>query len=279
MEDEKASATATGVALLRVLHQRIDGEPRILEDPVSERLLDPRGVSRALSHLDRFQTPRGRGLRTHVLVRSRFSEEAMASAVGRGVKQIVQLGAGLDTFAHRQPEWARDARIFEVDHPSSQADKRRRLGTAGLPHPPNLTYAPVDFERESLRDGLERAGLDLSGPTFFSCLGVLMYLTGAAAQELFALLGTFPAGSELVLTFSPESDRTDSERRFAEKVASIGEPLRYFVSEAALTENLKHAGFSEVAFLSPAEISSRYLGQRSDGLEPPRRTTMAHARI
>ncbi len=106
-----------------------------------------------------------------------------------------------------------------------------------------------------------------------------MYLTETAAAELFEFLGRFPAGSELILTFSPDGKRTEADRRFEERVASVGEPLQNFISEEALVEKLKLAGFHQVAFVSPAEIASRYLRTRSDGLTPPRRTTLARARV
>lgn len=279
MDEQKPSATAAGVALLRVLHQKIDAEPRILRDDVSERLLDPRAVQWAIEHPDRFQTPASRGLRVHVVVRSRYSEDALGEAAARGVRQAVVLGAGLDTFAHRQPPWAKALRLFEVDHPASQEQKRQRLAAAGLAPPANLTYAPVNFEAESLREGLQRARLPSGEPTFFSCLGVLMYLTQATIDELFALLGGFPRGSELVFTFSPAAERTQAQRRLEQLVADVGEPMQTFVSEETLAAKLRRAGFDEVAFVPPEEIAARYMRDRRDGLTPPRRTTLGRARI
>ncbi len=277
MQEAKPSETARGVALLRVLHQRVDGKPTILEDPISERLLDPRTVSWAMDHLDQFQTPYSRGLRVHVVVRSRYSEDALAEAHARGVRQLVVLGAGLDTFAHRQPEWARDLRIFETDHPASREDKRRRLLTAGVAVPSNLVYAPVDFERESLLEGLARAGLDPAQPTFFSCLGVLMYLTEAAVGELFGFLGGFPTSSEVVLSFSPPRAPLERPSPTEERVAAVGEPFQTRLSEDALAAALQRAGFHGVVFPTSEEIGARYLQARTDGLQPPRRRTLARA--
>ena len=157
MQEQAPSATAAGVALLRALHQRIDAEPRILRDDVSERLLDPRALQWALDHQDRFQTTPSRGLRVHVVVRSRYAEDALAEAAARGTGQFVLLGAGLDTFAYRQPPWGQGLRVFEVDHPASQEQKRRRLAAASVAVPENLTFAPVNFEVESLHEGLHRS--------------------------------------------------------------------------------------------------------------------------
>ena len=130
-----------------------------------------------------------------------------------------------------------------------------------------------------MRAGLERAGLDFARPTFFSCLGVLMYLTESAIGELFGLLGGFPTGSELVFTFSPAGERTEGQRRLARRVAEVGEPLRSFFTEEDLRERLRGAGFREVTFVTPGELAERYLGDRTDGLERPRQATLGHARI
>jgi methyltransferase (TIGR00027 family) len=279
MQESKASETAKGVALLRVLHQKVDGKPTILHDPVSERLLDPSAVSWAMDHLDRFETPHARGLRVHVVVRSRYGEDALAEAQACGVCQLVVLGAGLDTFAYRQPRWAQALHIFETDHPASQEDKHRRLASASVHVPENLTYAPVDFERESLSEGLHRAGLDFAQPTFFSCLGVLMYLTQGAIDDLFAFLGSFPKHSEVVLSFLPQRDRTEGSSRMEERVAAVGEPLRSCFSEDALTAKLGKAGFPGVLFPTTEEIGTRYMQDRTDGLQPPRHKTLARARL
>src|SRR3569833_2473723 len=179
MAERSASMTARGVAMLRAAHQLIDAPPPILDDPVIVRLLGPDAEARIRSEVERAQSAPARGIRSHVKLHSRYTEDRLHAAVGRGVDQYVLLGAGLDTFAYRQPHWARSLTIIEVDHPSSQADKRRLLATAGVDVPSNVRYADVDFEHETLADGLRRAGVDFQRPTFFSWLGVTMSLTRA----------------------------------------------------------------------------------------------------
>ena len=166
------------------------------------RLLDG-GSSRAiLEHPDRFRTPASRAIRRDVLVRSRHAEDRLDDAVRRGVRQYVILGAGLDTFGYRQPSWARDLHSIEVDHTASQRDKRERLNRAGIGPPPNLRYAAADLEADALGPALEGAGLDTTRPAFVACLGVLINLGEAAADEIFAVAAKLPAGSEFVFTFS-----------------------------------------------------------------------------
>jgi methyltransferase (TIGR00027 family) len=126
--DRAASTTALGAAGLRAARLLLDDPPPIFEDPLALRLLDAGAARGILEHSDRFRTPSSRALRCDVLVRSRQAEDRLAGAVRGGVRQYVILGAGLDTFSYRQPPWARDLRIIEVDHASSGRDKQQRLG-------------------------------------------------------------------------------------------------------------------------------------------------------
>lgn len=281
MPEERASSrTALGVAALRAVHQVLDAEPRILEDPVITRMMDPQLFEKIRTEPEAFQTPGSRGLRAHVVLRSRFAEDKLAEAVGHGVTQYVVLGAGLDTFACRQPAWAEALRIFEVDHPASQQAKRERLHAAGIAPPPNLVFAPVDFEIQTLAEGLGSAGFDRGKPAFFSWLGVTMYLTETATNAVLDFVASLAPGSGLVLTFAqPEEPRRDRRPSLADRAAEVGEPwiTRFTVEE--LERKLREAGFSEVGFLAPEDAAARYFHGRGDGLPPPRRVNTAFARI
>jgi methyltransferase (TIGR00027 family) len=176
------------------------------------------------------------------------------------VSQFVILGAGFDTLAYRQPEWAGRLNIYEVDHHASQADKRARLAAAGVVLPANLDFVAIDFERTTLRDGLLASPLDFSRPTFFSCLGVLSYLTPEAVDAIFALVAEFPPGSEMVFTFgSPPPE-------VAAMVQASGEPFHSNLEPDALRSALQGRGFAELTILSPEEADRRYFQGRSDGL-------------
>ncbi len=269
-----ASRTALGVAMLRAVHQIVDAEPKILDDPVAALLLGDDIRREIATHPDRVREPQLMGLRAHVVLRSRYAEERLAEAVQRGVRQFVILGAGFDTFAYRQPDWARALRIFEVDHQGTQEDKRRRLGRAGIAAPANLEFVAIDFESVSLREGLRASSLDFSQPTFFSCLGVLIYLTREAVDAVFQLVAGFPAASEIAFTFST----TDSALSdLADKVNSLGEPWRTHFDPEALRRDLEALGFSEISVLSPEAADRTYFLGRSDGLNAPRRGGIAAA--
>jgi methyltransferase (TIGR00027 family) len=275
MTEREASKTAVGVAILRAVHQMHDGHPRILDDTVILRLLSAEARARVLEGAAAYREPRAMALRAHVLLRSRFAEERLHDAVGRGVTQLVVLGAGLDTFAFRQPPWAAPLRIFEVDHPASQKVKRERLAFAEITTPPNVTFAPIDFEHDTLEAGLVRAGFDPRAKTFVSCLGVLVYLTGEAIADLFAFIARLPVESECVFTFGGTRGPDEPDKpSLATMAAALGEPWQSSMEFDDVVAVLARAGLPAPEQPSPETIAS-YLGDRTDGLQAPRRQRLA----
>jgi methyltransferase (TIGR00027 family) len=215
-----------------------------------------------------------------VVLRSRFAEDCLVAAVSRGIRQFVSLGSGYDTFAYRQPDWAKALRIFEVDHPASQSAKKQRLTASGISLLPNLEFVLADFEKHSLREILARSSFDFSRPAFFSCLGVLVYLPPEPINALFELVGSLPKASELVLTFTSRRSASSTEAAFgqlAQAAAALGEPWRTYHEPEAIKEALLKAGFTSVDFLSPEEAGRLYFRGRTDGLPPPQRTAIARA--
>jgi methyltransferase (TIGR00027 family) len=278
MAERESSHTARGVAMLRAAHQILDAEPLILRDPVIARLLGTDTERTIRAHAERFQSPALRALRSHVVLRSRVAEDRLEASLARGVVRYVVLGAGLDTFAYRQPEWARSLAIVEVDHPATQAAKREALRAAAIEIPANVRYAGIDFEEESLSQGLRRCGVASDQPTFFSWLGVTMYLTRPAIEAVLATVASFPRGSELVLTFArpPAADDVGA-LAFAEGAARLGEPwISYFTPED-LEALLSASGFSDVWVLGREEAVARFYTDRRDALVPPRRVSIASA--
>jgi len=275
MSNRKPSQTALGVATARAAHRLLDDRPFIFDDNIALRLLGPERESWILENAEGFRAPDKCALRSHVLVRSRYTEDCLEDAVSAGIRQFVILGAGFDSFACRQPEWARGLTIAEVDHPSSQLAKREAIAAAGFDEPGNVAYVSADFETDSLMDKLLAAGLSVSVPTFFSCLWLTAYLTGEANREIFTDAGSFAKGSEMVVAFHPRGLTSEwakaSERdpAFSDETARPATTYSY----SALQNELKEAGFSSVSLCETGQIRQRYFQQRTY-LAPPAIATL-----
>jgi methyltransferase (TIGR00027 family) len=181
----------------------------------------------------------------------------------------VVLGAGLDTSAYRGPRGG--LRMFEVDHPATQAEKRERLRAAGIAIPERLAFVPVDFERQTLSEELERSGFDLGAAAFFTWLGVVPYLTREAFLGTIDFLARRPAGSGVVFDFAVPRDGLDADQRsafdaIARRVAAAGEPFRLFLDPEELAGELRRRGFARAEVLDDARINALYFAGRADGL-------------
>jgi methyltransferase (TIGR00027 family) len=286
MDEERPSVTAEGAAVMRALHQTLDDEPKILDDPISPRLVDAHSdfYQSRLKLLERLPAPTRLRLKATFVMRSRFAEDCLAEAVTNGLRQYVVLGAGLDTFAYRQPSWGNSLRIFEVDHPATQQWKRRRLSEAGVSAPANVCFVPVDFEKTSLVSALTQAGLDLKSPVFFSMLGVRQYLTEAAFDQSLRFVLSAPAQSEIIFSFVAAdavlaADDVTLVNAFAAQFAAMGEPwLLRFVPEQLISQ-LAVMGFSQVFHLAPEEANRRYFQGRRDGLNAALLEQMIGAKV
>ena len=205
-----------------------------------------------------------------MVARARLAEDALAAAVARGVRQFVVLGAGLDTFAYRNPH--PELRVLEVDHPATQEWKRRKLAAAGIPIPETLRFAPVDFERQTLAAGLAAAGFEASEPAFFSWLGVTMYLTREALVATLGTIGETAPGGGLVFDYALPKSELGWRGRWAlaalsRRVEAAGEPFVSFFSPAEIAELLERSGLAVVEDLDRTAVNARYFSGRNDRLE------------
>ena len=275
MSERSPSRTAIGVAYLRAAHQLLEPDALVLRDPVALRILGAQAEMEIRAAMERLSSERARGLRAHIVLRSRVAEDRLAASVARGIAQYVLVGAGYDTFAFRQPEWAGALRIVEVDRAETQEWKRAVVETADVPEPANLSYVAIDFERETLCEGLARAGVARDVPTFFSWLGVTMYLTEEAIDATLRCMSSFPAGSEAVVTFFPPRD--DGTTALADLAATMGEPFLSTFTPEDFEAKLRGAGFSCVEMLTPERAAGYFTG--SGALPAPKRTTIAMALV
>lgn len=266
--DDGPKPSALMVAKQRAAHQLLD-RPLVLDDPIALSILGAAEEQGLRADLDRFRYPASLGMRSSVVVRSRLADDMRAEAIGRGVRQYVVLGAGLDTSAYRHPE--APGRLFEVDLPATQRWKQARLREAGIALPRSLRFVPVDFEHVSLADGLARAGFDPGAPALFSWLGVTMYLDEAAVVETLRFIAGCAKGSAVLFEYVtplsglPPMMRIAMEQLTAQ-LAARGEPWKCFFEPAALAEMLIGLGFGSIGAWSPDELNRRYLADRADGL-------------
>lgn len=298
MRTGQRSLTAEATAAMRAAHQVFDAPPLVLKDEVAAQLLLPgrlQGLATGSLLLRQRRALRGllgawlpprapvasRRLRAQIVVRSRYTEDCLAATRERGVEQYVVLAAGLDTFALRQPPGG--LRVFEVDQPSTQADKRRRIERSGLLVPENVEFVGIDFERETLSEALDKSGFDETAPCFLSWLGISYYLTRPAIEAVFDFVATTAPGSEMVLDFwsadpaVPPGDLT-LLRGVQIGVGGQGEPMKSFFSPQELAELAESRDLRVLESLDAVRADARYLPDRHDGLRLPRFAHLARIR-
>jgi methyltransferase (TIGR00027 family) len=295
MEEGKPSLTAMLMAMFRAAHLLWDDPPKIFEDTLALRLSGCESEAALGAQLDRLDaeaastspgfTPIGRRFITAtVVMRSRYLEDEVDQAVGRGISQYVILGAGLDSFAYRRTDLAKVLRVFEVDHPATQAWKRTRLQAAGVDLPLNLSLVPVDFEKQSLIESLRMSGYRTDTPGIFSWLGVTMFLTPNAIFSILRTVAALAPGTEIIFQYLLPKELVDeaNQRILARTIAvtaARGEPLRSFFEPANLAQQVRKLGFVEVSDFGPEEAEKRYFTGRTDGLRTPAFDHYMRARV
>jgi methyltransferase (TIGR00027 family) len=265
------SRTALRVALRRAAHQLYDARPLVFDDPLAVRILGRHAaeVERTPGRFANYKPrPHSVALRAFILGRSRYAEGLLARAVAGGVTQYVVLGAGLDTFAHRNAYPG--LRVYEVDRCATQQWKRELLAQSGLPRPEGLTYVPMDFEQQSLAAELASAGLNRERPVFFSWLGVVPYITLEAFQSTLGFVGSQTVGSGIVMDYAqPRASLPPLEQRARDSLASrvrlSGEEFKLFFTPEQIATEL--AGFRDIEDLGSRELNASYFSSRADRLK------------
>jgi methyltransferase (TIGR00027 family) len=251
----------------RAAHQVLD-QPRVLDDPIAVPLLGPAFVVDRARESHRIAS----AFRAFMTARSRYAEDRLAESVAERVDQYALLGAGLDTFAYRNP--FPQVRVFEVDFPATQAWKRQLLAEAAIAEPENLTFVPLDLEHKTLAAGLAETGFDVAKPAFFGWLGVAPYLTLEAFRSTLETIARLPVGTAVSFDYalSPESLGPKHRAVFdglARRVAESGEPFQLFFEPEELDAEFMRAGFRRFEQLDSAQLNSRYFSGRADGLQLP----------
>ena len=286
ISDGQPSFTAFTAAAARAAHLIVDDAPVIFADTLAEAMLGERADELIAFHRLHGTHPILAGARAQATCRSRYAEDRLADAAGRGIGQYVLLGAGLDTFAWRSP-LAAGIRVFEVDRPATQEWKRRkehdarweRQARAGRGR---MAFVPVDFGRDSLADELSRAGFDFAAPAFVSWLGVTMYLERDAIGQTLAVAGGFAPGSEIVVDYMlPAGLRDAAGDLYAEQIGPVsaerGEPWLSLLAPDEVTALLRAHGFGAVRHVRQRDMAPVW--DRADALRPAELSRIAHARV
>jgi methyltransferase (TIGR00027 family) len=248
----------------RAAHQTLEGGS-IFSDPYALQILD----EEARAGLPAFaEDTSQRSMRLFIAGRSRFSEETMAACIARGCRQVVILGAGLDTFSLRNPHAG--VTVYEIDYPATQAWKRERLAQAGVALPASLTFAPVDFERQSLADGLAAAGFRADQPAYFQWLGVMMYLTREAIISTLDFVAAIN-GAEVVFDYAEPFENFPPAMRanltaVAARTAALGEPWLSLFNPPDLAALMQERRFADFVDVTRPELAARYYGELGKGL-------------
>ena len=276
---DQASITALMSAFGRAYHAEHESHP-VFRDDLAKALLSKEEYEAMQGYLlgglsffapDRSFSGQDEALRWLVntqiaptpLCRAAYCEQALKTAVRTGSVQYVVLGAGLDTFAFRNPEFTAKYRIFEVDHPLTQSDKKERIRRAGWKFPDNLCFVPVDFIRDSLSERLLAAGFDPKKKTFFSWLGVSYYLDIDAIRSLLKELRALCAmGSTLLFDYADAGLFLTEEKRVQNMIAMAkagGEEMRSGFDYLSIDTLLADHGFLVYEILEPADIQRQII--------------------
>jgi len=268
---------AVGRGLLRLE----TAPPWVLDDPFALMLIGPTWQELRTGPVSLFSDGVIREILAGVGTRGRYAEDRLA--VG-AFTQYVILGAGLDSFAWRRPDLLRSLRVFEVDHPASQAWKLERVSGLGLPLGDSQVFVPVDFETGSLHDALRAAGFDWDQRTLFSWTGVAPYLTAPAIESTLRTIAGGAAGSEVVLSYRADESVLDEAGRefirvYAPLAASLGEPILPGWPVAEIEQLVSRSGLKVVDHPARADLAERYFAGRADGLRPFTVESLLTARV
>ena len=299
MREATPSSTALVVSLMRAVHTRTAPLP-LINDPwgdqlipesmialIGQSLFADSGADRdAAAPVDVDAVLRASPANANVVLRSRYTEDALQDAVARGVSQYVLIGAGMDSYALRVPAGAEHVRIFEVDHPATQAFKKQRIAECGISLPDSVHFLAADLSERALGSVLQDSPFDSSQPTFFSLLGVTMYLSAEANRATMHEIATCGApGSELVFTYidqsmfsAPVTVENASFKDMQGQVSSQGEPFVSGFDPSSLGRNLESVGLHLEEDLSDLDLIARFDPGGVNGLASVHQSRIARAK-
>ncbi len=289
MKDNNMSKTAEMAAATRAIHY-LHHQEKVFEDPYAIEFCGDRW-----RHIINIRPLRWFVLdiilkafypvAVEIIGRSRYTEDLLEQAISSGVDQYVIIGSGFDSFVLRRKDLKETVKVFEIDFPATQQAKQGRLLTLDEGLPENLHFVGIDFEKESISDGLKRTNFQTDRPAFFSWLGTIYYISREATlNTLSALVDVAAPGSQLVFDYYiPQTMLAGEDRKIAEKISSFvarrGEPLIGFYAPEEMKGILDSMGMRMLENFSPSQQQDRYWSNRSDGFETFKQAYFSHAKV
>lgn len=270
MKEGKSSLTAEMITFIRAIESMKPEDDRIFYDPLAEDLLDfrikPFFWSDTFARMFSFFITRGPGSHMYYSLssRTRYIDDCLEQCLEDGAGQLVILGAGFDARPYRFNQLEEGIKVFEVDFPATQQAKIKRVKKSLGTIPPNITFVPIDFLQDDLRQTLIKSGYDPNVKTLFIWEGVTMYLTPDAVDETLGFVaGNSPAGSSIVFTFTQITKRFGIFMRIAMKMTHISfmfnkEPVLFAINEGTLDEFMESRGFDLQEELSGSALAEKY---------------------
>lgn len=272
MKTDIVSQTAEGTAAGRAIASYRLEKDRLFEDRFARGflkfgyrvivdLLRLPGIGTALLAMRERQLP---GIMGNLLCRTRFIDDTLRDALKRGFDQVVILGAGFDSRAYRIPGIDR-VRVFEVDHPTTQAWKQTRLKRLLGILPSHVTFVPIDFDQQDLAHVMPATGFRSGNQTFFIWEGVTQYITAEAVDATFRYISRIVAtGSEIAFTYIHRGIINSSvdfkgSQRLISNLKRQGEPWTFGIDPAEITQYLAKRGFVLVEHVGALDYLTRYL--------------------
>jgi methyltransferase (TIGR00027 family) len=298
MREKSPSTTALVTARMRSIHTLADPKP-LLNDTWGEKF-SPASDLVSLGYVGESVSTnapiteesvdellRGSPAYANVIVRSWYTEAALHTAILEGMGQYVIIGAGFDSYACRRTAETQDLKIFEIDHPSTQGLKKKRLAECGVPVDENLHFISADLGQESLESALSRSTFSPKEPAFLSWLGVTMYLSREVNKSTLESIARYCApGSQLVFSYvdqvifeaGPAGDAEDIAT-LKQRVKSVGEPFVSGFHPDSLESELKGIGLRLEEDLDDLQILERCDAADTNGLRSSSISRIASVRV
>lgn len=263
MNKKQSSATAEGIALVRAIEAERPESERICYDPIARSLVN--GISFTLSKLvidSGIYARISRGAMEYITVREGYIDDFLQASLDEGLNQVVILGAGFDTRAYRAAGIEK-TRVFEIDHPATQAVKLKRIRKVIHPLPNNVTFIPIDFNTQTLGERLRAGGYCERNKTLFIWQGVTMYLTPEGVDHTLAFIANHSGpGSTVIFDYFYNETLHNSDRNEMKHTDRIlqatGERLRFGIDQDQTEPFLAQCGFCDIHNVTSEDLKQLY---------------------